>query len=120
MLGSRTCLEARYVAHPIVMTSGHDNLFCQEIRLALNCVGGKTTRDMLKLLGSDAHLVSYGAMSKEPLSIPTSYFIFKNLAAHGFWQSRWYNQHSRQEREGLMKKLTDLQVRNTMNSAFPM
>ncbi|VDB87533.1 unnamed protein product [Peniophora sp. CBMAI 1063] len=77
----------------------------KDIRLALNCVGGKPTRDMLKLLGPDAHLVSYGAMSKEPLSIPTSYFIFKNLAAHGFWQSRWYKTHTLAERSVLMEEL---------------
>ncbi|KZV64396.1 trans-2-enoyl-CoA reductase [Peniophora sp. CONT] len=77
----------------------------KNIRLALNCVGGKPTRDMLKLLGPDAHLVSYGAMSKEPLSFPTSYFIFKNLAAHGFWQSRWYKTHSLAERSALMDEL---------------
>ena len=63
---------------------------------------------MLKILGSDAHLVSYGAMSKEPLSIPTSYFIFKNLVAHGFWQSRWYKTHSLAERSVLMDELVEL------------
>ena len=85
----------------------------QPIRLLLNCVSGPATTQMLKLLEPDAHLVSYGAMSKQPLSLPTSAFIFKNLTCHGFWQSRWYQQHSKQEREALMKKLADMQVRNT-------
>jgi NADPH:quinone reductase-like Zn-dependent oxidoreductase len=61
---------------------------------------------MIKYLGKDAHLVSYGAMSKQPLSLPTSAFIFKNLTAHGFWQSRWYTERSVEEREGLMESLT--------------
>lgn len=86
---------------------------CQPIRLLLNCVSGPATTQMLKPLGSDAHLVSYGAMSKQPLSLPTSAFIFKNLVCHGFWQSRWYQQHSRQEREALMKRLADMNVRDT-------
>jgi NADPH:quinone reductase-like Zn-dependent oxidoreductase len=80
----------------------------QPIRLALNCVGGETTKQMLKLLGSSAHLVSYGAMSKQPVSIPTSYFIFKNLVAHGFWQHKWYDDHSREDRVKLLEKLTDI------------
>lgn len=63
---------------------------------------------MAGLLGHDAHLVSYGAMSKQPLSLPTSLFIFKNLTSHGFWQSRWYKQHTREERENLMNILADL------------
>ncbi|PBK99314.1 NAD-binding protein [Armillaria gallica] len=79
-----------------------------EIRLGLNCVGGPETTQMVKLLGNNAHLVSYGAMSKQPLSFPTSLFIFKNLTAHGFWQHGWYQQRSRADREDLMRKLVNL------------
>lgn len=68
---------------------------------------------MLKFLGPEAHLVSYGAMSKKPLSLPTSLFIFKNLVCHGFWQSRWYLEHTREEREKLMRSLADMKVRRT-------
>ncbi|EKM50354.1 uncharacterized protein PHACADRAFT_263603 [Phanerochaete carnosa HHB-10118-sp] len=81
------------------------------IRLLLNCVSGPPTTQMLKFLGPDAHLVSYGAMSKQPLSLPTSAFIFKDLACHGFWQSRWYTQHSRPEREALMQRLADMKLK---------
>ncbi|OSD03054.1 NAD-P-binding protein [Trametes coccinea BRFM310] len=81
------------------------------IRLMLNCVSGPDTTAMTRLLGDNAHIVSYGAMSKKPLSLPTSLFIFKNLCAQGFWQSRWYQQHSRQERENLMKTLADFKLK---------
>ncbi|KAI0715981.1 NAD(P)-binding protein [Cerioporus squamosus] len=81
------------------------------IRLMLNCVSGKDTTAMTRLLGDNAHLVSYGAMSKQPLSLPTSAFIFKNLTAHGYWQNRWYNEHTRQEREELMRTITDLKLK---------
>jgi hypothetical protein len=70
--------------------------------------GGKETTSMVRLLGNDAHLVSYGAMAKQPLSIPTSYFIFKNLTCHGFWQSQWYKTRTREEREALMQNLVHL------------
>ncbi|KAF5383834.1 hypothetical protein D9615_003675 [Tricholomella constricta] len=80
----------------------------KEIRLGLNCVGGQETTLMARLLGNDAHLVSYGAMSKQPLSLPTSLFIFKNLTSHGFWQSRWYSQKSRDEQKRLMDLLANL------------
>lgn len=63
---------------------------------------------MARYLGPDAHLVSYGAMSKQPLSLPTSLFIFKNLRSVGFWQSRWYDQRGKAERETLMKRLVEL------------
>ncbi|GJJ07876.1 hypothetical protein Clacol_002082 [Clathrus columnatus] len=78
------------------------------VRLGLNCVGGKETSMMANLLGQNSHLISYGAMSKQPLSLSTSLFIFKNLTAHGFWQTRWYSERSREERENVMKVLVDL------------
>lgn len=81
-----------------------------DIRLALNCVSGNETTHMLSLLGKDAHLVSYGAMSKQPLRLPTSAFIFKNLTCHGFWQSRWYSERSLEERRRLMSELVKLMV----------
>jgi hypothetical protein len=49
----------------------------QEIKLGLNCVGGKPTSLLAGYLGHNAALVSYGAMSMSPLSLPTSLFIFK-------------------------------------------
>jgi NADPH:quinone reductase-like Zn-dependent oxidoreductase len=62
---------------------------------------------MARYLGKNAHLVSYGAMSKQPLSLPTSLFIFKNLTAHGFWQSEWYKTRSAADRDTLMKTLVE-------------
>jgi NADPH:quinone reductase-like Zn-dependent oxidoreductase len=62
---------------------------------------------MARYLGKDAHLVSYGAMSKQPLSLPTSLFIFKNLTSHGFWQSQWYKTRSSEDRDALMKTLVE-------------
>ncbi|KAG6370370.1 hypothetical protein JVT61DRAFT_12184 [Boletus reticuloceps] len=80
----------------------------KDVQLGLNCVGGKTTTLMAGLLGENAHLVSYGAMSKDPLSLPTSLFIFKNLTCHGFWQTRWYDQKTLDERLQMMQTLTGL------------
>lgn len=47
-------------------------------------------------------------MSKEPLSLPTSLFIFKNLTCHGFWQTRWYSDKSSEQRQELLETLTAL------------
>lgn len=63
---------------------------------------------MARLLGIDAHLVSYGAMAKQPLSLPISLFIFKNLTCHGFWQSRWYIQKPPEARQKMMQELVNL------------
>ncbi|KAI0064680.1 NAD(P)-binding protein [Artomyces pyxidatus] len=79
-----------------------------EIRLALNCVGGNSTTRMAGLLGQDAHIVTYGAMARAPLSLGASLFIFKNLTSHGFWVSRWYTQHGKEDRERMMSELVAL------------
>lgn len=97
------------------------------IRLALNCVGGPVAARMAGLLGqvlrgshlitnllhrisNDAHLVSYGAMSKQPLSLPTSLFIFKNLICHGYWQSRWYQTATAHQVHEQMQELISLAI----------
>ncbi|KDQ19452.1 hypothetical protein BOTBODRAFT_28029 [Botryobasidium botryosum FD-172 SS1] len=88
----------------------------RSIKLGLNCVGGRDTTLMTGLLGHDAHLVSYGAMSKSPLSLPTSYFIFKNLTSHGFWMSRWYDSHSKSDREQLLAELADMMIAGKLHA----
>ncbi|PYH96182.1 mitochondrial enoyl reductase [Aspergillus ellipticus CBS 707.79] len=61
----------------------------EPIRLALNCVGGKSATAMAKALSPGSHLVTYGAMSKQPVSLPSGLLIFKNLVFDGFWVSKW-------------------------------
>jgi trans-2-enoyl-CoA reductase len=80
----------------------------KSIRLFLNCVGGRDTQAMAKFLGTDAHMISYGGMSKQPVSLPVSLHIFKNLTSHGFWQAKWYQTHSRDERQALVDRLTQM------------
>ncbi|GMH33141.1 hypothetical protein BSKO_00975 [Bryopsis sp. KO-2023] len=55
--------------------------------LGLNCVGGRATVSVAKLLKHGGTLVTYGGMSEQPVTLPTSLFIFKNLHARGFWWS---------------------------------
>ncbi|CAG8957713.1 hypothetical protein HYFRA_00000048 [Hymenoscyphus fraxineus] len=59
------------------------------LKLGLNCVGGKPALALTKTLSPAGHLVTYGAMSKQPLSLPASLLIFKDLRFSGFWVSRY-------------------------------
>ncbi|KAL1977767.1 hypothetical protein VTN31DRAFT_626 [Thermomyces dupontii] len=65
----------------------------EPIRLGLNCVGGENATAMAKVLAPDAHLVTYGAMSKKPVALPSGLLIFKNLVFDGFWVSKWGDKH---------------------------
>lgn len=62
--------------------------------LALNSVGGASSNLLLQLLGEGATHVTYGGMSKQPVSLATSQLIFKDIKAVGYWNSRWMAQRS--------------------------
>ncbi|KAI1484447.1 alcohol dehydrogenase superfamily, zinc-containing protein [Biscogniauxia mediterranea] len=59
------------------------------VRLGLNCVGGKSAQALARALGPGATLVTYGGMSRQPVTLPTGLLIFKDLRFAGFWLSRW-------------------------------
>lgn len=58
-------------------------------KLGFNCVGGKNALEMLRHLDHNGIMVTYGGMSREPVTIPTSALIFKNIQFYGFWMTRW-------------------------------
>ncbi|KAK3820120.1 MAG: hypothetical protein J3Q66DRAFT_281116 [Benniella sp.] len=79
-----------------------------EIKLGFNCVGGKPTTEMARLLSKHGHLVTYGAMSRQPLILPASLQIFKDIHASGFWLTAWNEQHSREERQEMINHVLDI------------
>ncbi|KAJ1955064.1 mitochondrial 2-enoyl thioester reductase [Linderina pennispora] len=60
------------------------------VRLGFNCVGGRVTLAMTKFISQGGSLVSYGGMSRQPVTLPTSLLLFKDIRAYGFWMNRWY------------------------------
>lgn len=70
----------------------------EPVKIGLNCVGGKPTAALVKCLSSGGHLVTYGAMSKQPLMLPTGALIFKDIRFSGFWVSRWSDQHPEEKK----------------------
>lgn len=69
------------------------------IMLGLNCVGGKSATSMAKSLSEGGTLVTYGAMSKQPVALPTGLLIFRDLRFRGFWLSRWANANPQGKKE---------------------
>ena len=56
-----------------------------EAKLALNCVGGKSSTGIARKLNNNGLMLTYGGMSFQPVTIPTSLHIFKNFTSAGFW-----------------------------------
>ncbi|KAF2457847.1 trans-2-enoyl-CoA reductase-like protein [Lineolata rhizophorae] len=71
----------------------------EHVKLGLNCVGGKLATSMAKALSSEGHLVTYGAMSKQPVQLPAPLLIFKNIHFDGFWVSKWSDSNPVQKKE---------------------
>jgi trans-2-enoyl-CoA reductase len=56
-----------------------------QIKLALNCVGGKNSTGIARKLATNGLMLTYGGMSMQPVMMPTSLHIFKNITSSGFW-----------------------------------
>lgn len=74
-------------------------------KLALNGVGGKSATELLRNLQVGGTMVTYGGMSKQPVTVPVSALIFKNVKVHGFWVTQWKRDHSNDE--GALRGMLD-------------
>ncbi|UZJ52328.1 hypothetical protein CBS101457_001648 [Exobasidium rhododendri] len=82
-----------------------DLLAARKIKLGLNAVCGQDNMNMAKLMGPKSSLITYGAMSKQPFSVPAGLLIFQDFTMKGFMMNQWYASHSADERRELMKDL---------------
>lgn len=87
-----------------------------EIRLALNAVGGKSALQLAKTLAADATMVTYGAMSLQPVTIPNGMLIFKNLRFTGFWVNKWYDAATREQKAETFAPLFEMSKRGLLRT----
>ncbi|KAI8619101.1 hypothetical protein BC830DRAFT_1039037, partial [Chytriomyces sp. MP71] len=78
------------------------------IQLGLNCVGGKSAANVARVVEKGGVVVTYGGMSREPLSIPTGLLIFNDIAIRGFWMTRWNEHASENDRLEMLTELCRL------------
>lgn len=84
------------------------------IRLGLNAVGGESALRIAKIVAPEATIVTYGAMSLKPLTLPNGLLIFKNLRFTGFWVNKWYENATPQERAETFQSLFALAKRGLL------
>ncbi|XP_028783828.1 enoyl-[acyl-carrier-protein] reductase, mitochondrial [Neltuma alba] len=79
-----------------------------EPSLGFNCVGGNSASLVLKFLRQGGTMVTYGGMSKKPITVSTSSFIFKDLSLRGFWLQKWITADKAGESRKMIDRLLGL------------
>jgi trans-2-enoyl-CoA reductase len=94
------------------------------IRLGLNAVGGDSALRVANCLAPESTLVTYGAMSLQPLKIPNGLLIFKDLRFRGIWINKWYDNATKQERMEAFQRLFEMAKRGLLKTkvekAYPL
>jgi trans-2-enoyl-CoA reductase len=94
------------------------------IRLGLNAVGGDSALRLANCLAPESTLVTFGAMSLQPLKIPNGLLIFKDLRFRGIWINKWYDNATMQERMDAFRPLFEMAKRDLLKTkvekAYPL
>ena len=115
--------ELRAEGGDIVLVDGHnlrqevkDATNGAPIHLGLNSVGGDSALRLANCLAPGGTLVSFGAMSLQPLKIPTGLLIFKDLRFRGIWINKWYDNATPSERMAAFGPLFDMARRGLLKT----
>ena len=86
------------------------------IRLGLNAVGGESALRLMNCLAPGGTLVTYGAMSLQPLKVPNGLLIFKDLRFRGIWINKWYDNASPAERMETFNRIFEMAKRGLLHT----
>src|SRR5881296_2987828 len=94
------------------------------IRLGLNAVGGGSALRLANTLAPESTIVTFGAMSLQPLKIPNGLLIFKDLRFRGIWINKWYDNATMEERMEAFEPLFGMAKRGLLKTkvekAYPL
>jgi NADPH:quinone reductase-like Zn-dependent oxidoreductase len=85
-----------------------------DVRLLLNAVGGNSFNDFVKLVGSNGHIVSFGAQNSYGLMWAGSNQIFKQLTFRGFFLPRYLSETQYEVRQANL----DSAIRSLSSKGF--
>jgi trans-2-enoyl-CoA reductase len=86
------------------------------IQLGLNAVGGDSALRLANTLAPGATMVTFGAMSLQPLKIPNGLLIFKDLRFRGIWINKWYDNATVTERMEAFQALFEMARRGLLKT----
>lgn len=80
------------------------------IAMAIDCVGGDVFAHMVESLTFGGTIVSFGAMSMQPPSLPLISVIFNDVRVRGFWLSKWFETASPEDKQAAFGQVIQLIV----------
>ena len=86
------------------------------VRLGLNAVGGESALRLANCLAPESTMVTFGAMSLQPLKIPNGLLIFKDLRFRGIWINKWYDNATMAERIDAFRPLFEMAKRGLLRT----
>lgn len=86
------------------------------IHLGLNAVGGESALRLMNCLAPSGTLVTFGAMSLQPLKIPNGLLIFKDLRFRGIWINKWYDNATPEERMATFNPIFEMAGRGLLHT----
>ncbi|MBF6475136.1 MULTISPECIES: zinc-binding dehydrogenase [Nocardia] len=84
------------------------------IARAVDQVGGRAAADELALLAPGGQLISFGALSGQPLSLDPGNLIFGQTVVKGFWGAKRIEEIEADHRGQLISELIDLAARGVL------
>merc|ERR1712157_147395 len=85
-------------------------------KLGLNCRGGTSSGELAKAMGDGGTVVTYGGFRHEPLSVPTSTLLDKDLTLKGFSYDRYLETASAQDKADMIAAVSSLVQDGTLTS----
>jgi trans-2-enoyl-CoA reductase len=82
----------------------------------LNAVGGESALRLMNCLAASGTLVTFGAMSLQPLKIPNGLLIFKDLRFRGIWINKWYDNATPAERMAAFNPIFEMTGRGLLQT----
>ncbi|MFE3959276.1 zinc-binding dehydrogenase [Nocardia sp. NPDC059091] len=90
----------------------------EPIARAVDQVGGPAADDLLSVLGPRGELITFGALSGQPLVLNPGPIIFKQAVVKGFWGSKRAEEIGGDERRRLITELVTLAARGELDLAI--
>ena len=114
----------------VVLNLTEQNAFKEVMKLTegkgvtcvLEAVGGQTAADALLCLAHGGTMLSYGALSLDPIPVNSGLMIFKNLTLKGFWLTEWMKNTAQvvEAYQSLIELLGTGQVQLAVEAKYPL